>query len=70
LQDKATQVAETNKVLSCIRLLTRVLPFAFEEQSDAFAERVFWLNKNPLPKNSSGKEGNINALQLAISTSE
>jgi hypothetical protein len=35
--------------LNCVRLITRILPFLFEDQSDEFVENVFWNNKLPIP---------------------
>lgn len=33
--------------LNCVRLITRIVPFLFEDQSDNFVDSVFWLNLLP-----------------------
>jgi hypothetical protein len=40
--------------LNCIRLITRILPFLFEDQSDNFVESVFWMNLVPLVEPAKG----------------
>eukprot|EP00941_MAST-03F_sp_MAST-3F-sp1_P002436 g2436.t1 len=46
------------QALNCVRILSRVLPFVFEDESDEFHNRVFWQNLPPLrAKLMKGQQG-------------
>ncbi|KAJ3063831.1 hypothetical protein HK102_008374, partial [Quaeritorhiza haematococci] len=44
------------QVLNCIRILTRILPYIFETQSDEFEERLFWSSSPVGGTESEGAE--------------
>jgi hypothetical protein len=54
--------------LNCIRLITRILPFLFEDQSDNFVENVFWMNFVPVVE--PAKEGAPKKLSFKKSIDE
>lgn len=37
-------------MLNCVRLITRILPFVFELESDAFEIETFWTGEDPLAR--------------------
>lgn len=51
------ETAQHAHTLQCVRLLTRLVPVAFEDQRNGFAERLFW---------STGEADNASRVPLAI----
>lgn len=41
--------------LNCVRLVTRLLPFIEEDQSDEFLEAVFWRGELPAARTAPAK---------------
>jgi len=63
--------SDFKNALNCVRLITRLLPFIMEDQSDDFLESVFWRNEIPpskLKKEHRGKSESSDAAKAGTPT--